>query len=220
MKIKRKPVMAASGDVQFTNDVDAIYDSLKNLEFNTPDASMFVDVVRKPRYAVRVETEHTLEDGNAIADETFYIFKSDDGRIKAVFEDQNPRAFIDRDAVVTFIRDYWKDRGFDLTGGVASSTRTTKRPIKAAAEGHDPWSLIEQDRAKVIKEWSETYDGTPNTSWDNIFDNVLEDFKRYADDEASGNILDDFIESNFDEYDMLTEFYQFIMLRDMNDYDF
>lgn len=142
MKIKRKPVMAASGAVEFTNEIDAIYNALKNLEFNTPEAAMFVDVVRKPRYAVRVETERTLEDGNTIADETFYIFKSDDGRIKAVFEDQNPRVFIDTDAVVTFIRDYWRDRGFDLTSGVDASTKSrassvmaTKRPIKASEFG-------------------------------------------------------------------------------------
>ena len=149
-----------------------------------------------------------------------YDFLSDHGDGQGGFKNIVERQRVDYNALRnSWYRDTIPDEDY-VEYSVRSSTTAEKRPIKAAAEGHDPWSLIEQDREKVIKEWSETYDGTPTTSWDNIFDNVLEDFKRYADDEASGNILDDFIESDFDEYDMLTEFYQFIMVRDMNDYDF
>lgn len=103
--------------------------------------------------------------------------------------------------------------------GVQASARSRKRPIKAAAFGHDPWSQIEYSKPDIIAEWQKDYTGEPATSWDEIFDAVLEDFKLYADDEASGNILDEFIEGDFDEIDMYNEFMNFVLFKDLTDYD-
>jgi hypothetical protein len=221
MKIKRKPVMASR--VMGSSDpsveiIDAANKILSGAE----------------RYGVVLEEFNCDPDNREITFQAtclgkpvnwYNINSFSDGSvmISKGYEGSNVTLNSWDDAARYCISDFrnytkWLPSSSSRTSGKA--VMATKRPIKAAAAGHDPWYLIEQDRAKVIKEWSETYDGTPNTSWDNIFDNVLDDFKRYADDEASGNILDDFIEGDFDEYDMLTEFYQFIMFRDMNDYDF
>lgn len=102
---------------------------------------------------------------------------------------------------------------------VKSSTRSRKRSIKAAAYGHNPWEQIELSKPDIIAQWQSESEGEPDTSWDNIFENALEDFKLYADDEASGNILDEFIEGDFDEIDMYNEFEQFMMWKDLADYD-
>ena len=95
----------------------------------------------------------------------------------------------------------------------------SKRAIRAAAYGHNPWEQIELSKPAFIAQWQSESEGEPDTSWDNIFENALEDFKLYADDEASGNILDEFIEGDFDEIDMCNEFEQFIMWKDLADYD-
>lgn len=75
-----------------------------------------------------------------------------------------------------------------------------------------------------IQEWSDRYSGDPDTSWDNIFDNVLFDFTLYAEDEASANengltLLDRVEQGIATDDDIFNEFDQFIMFRDLNDYD-
>lgn len=103
---------------------------------------------------------------------------------------------------------------------VESSTRIRKTPVRAAAYDHNPWEQIELSKPAFIAQWQSESEGEPDTSWDNIFENALEDFKLYADDEASGNILDDFIDGDLDEIDMVNEFEQFIMWKDLAEYDF
>lgn len=75
-----------------------------------------------------------------------------------------------------------------------------------------------------IQEWSKQYKGTPETSWDNIFDNVLFDFTLYAEDEASaddeGITFADGLELGlYTDDDIFTEFEQFVMFKDLEDYD-
>lgn len=75
-----------------------------------------------------------------------------------------------------------------------------------------------------IQEWSKQYKGTPETSWDNIFDNVLFDFTLYAEDEASadeeGITFADGLELGlYTDDDIFNEFEQFVMFKDLEDYD-
>lgn len=102
----------------------------------------------------------------------------------------------------------------------SSSTRSSKRSVTAAADGHNPYEQIELSRPDIIARWQSEYEGEPSTSWENIFENALEDFKLYAGDEASGNILNEFIDGDFDEIDMYNEFEQFVMWKDLADYDY
>ena len=121
------------------------------------------------------------------------------------------------------------NKAIDMTGDVKSSRRVKasrrSKAIRCAADTHNPWAMIEAQKPEIIKRWSsEDYTGTPNTSWDWIFDGVLEDFKLYADDEASADetgatLLDNFLYGDFDEIDMLDAFNEFIRWRDINDYD-
>lgn len=95
-----------------------------------------------------------------------------------------------------------------------------RKSIKAANIGDvNPYEYIELSRDAYIQRWANEYEGKPSTDWDNIFDNVLEDFKLYANDEASGFIEDKFREGEYTEDDMDSEFEQFIMFHDLNDYD-
>lgn len=98
-----------------------------------------------------------------------------------------------------------------------------RRPIKAATDEYMLSEVIGQKDA-IINEWRSTYDGEPSTSWDEIFDNVVNDFELYCDDEASAMGTDRFLKERFDsgelsESDMLTEFYDFIRFIDLADYD-
>lgn len=74
------------------------------------------------------------------------------------------------------------------------------------------------------QEWSNQYKGDPDTSWDNIFDNVLFDFTLYAEDEASADetgltLLDRVEQGIATDDDIFSEFEEFIMVRDLTDYD-
>lgn len=93
-----------------------------------------------------------------------------------------------------------------------------KRAIKASTYG-DAFETIERNKDAYIQHWSELYEGTPATSWDNIFDNVLEEFTRYADDDASGFILEKFENGEYTADDMDNEFEQYIMWLDLDEYD-
>ena len=90
------------------------------------------------------------------------------------------------------------------------------------------WRNIEDAVAGVaqyyIDEWSNQYKGEPDTSWENIFDNVLFDFLLYCDDEASGNeegyTLSEMWELNMLDDDAICyEFEQFVDGRDLEQYD-
>lgn len=93
-----------------------------------------------------------------------------------------------------------------------------RRSVKASTYG-DAFETIERSKDAYIQRWSEEYEGTPATSWDNIFDNVLEEFTRYADDESSGFILEKFENGEYTADDMDNEFEQYTMWLDLNEYD-
>ena len=93
-----------------------------------------------------------------------------------------------------------------------------RRAIKANMFG-SPYEDIERSKDAFIQEWSNEYTGTPTTSWDYIFEGALEEFTRYADDEASGFIEQKFYDGELTTEDMLGEFEQFVMWRDLADYD-
>lgn len=86
-------------------------------------------------------------------------------------------------------------------------------------------SKVIGEKETIIDEWSSEYDGEPSTSWDTIFDNVVDEFERYCDDEASSYGEDRTLKEKFDagvlsEADMLSEFYDFIRFIDISDYDY
>lgn len=104
-----------------------------------------------------------------------------------------------------------------------ASTRSRRMSITATT---DEFMLSEVigEKETIIDEWRNTYDGEPSTSWDEIFDNVVNDFELYCDDEASSYGEDRTLKEKFDagvlsESDMLTEFYDFIRFIDVSDYD-
>lgn len=121
-----------------------------------------------------------------------------------------------------------KLRGVYVDGyDVEASTRTRKRSIKASGmrirasvnSMKDPFEMIEVSRYAFTQEWENNYTGNPNTSWDNIFDNALDAFMRYADDEASGFLLDQFHNGEIDEEEMVDLFDQWVNFSDLNDFD-
>lgn len=87
--------------VEYTDTIDAIRNTL---ERQFPE--LIVSIVNKPRRAVRVESEKVLDDDNTLFNETFYIFKGSDGRIKAVREHDRPVVFVDVEGVINFFNDY------------------------------------------------------------------------------------------------------------------
>ena len=102
--------------------------------------------------------------------------------------------------------------------GASNRPAPRRRSVKASTYG-DAFETIERSKDAYIQRWSEEYEGTPATSWDNIFDNVLEEFTRYADDESSGFILEKFENGEYTADDMDNEFEQYIMWRDLGEYD-
>ena len=102
--------------------------------------------------------------------------------------------------------------------GASNRPAPRRRSVKASTYG-DAFETIERSKDAYIQRWSEEYEGTPATSWDNIFDNVLEEFTRYADDETSGFILEKFENGEYTADDMDNEFEQYIMWLDLNEYD-
>lgn len=75
-----------------------------------------------------------------------------------------------------------------------------------------------------IDQWSKEYTDEPETSWDDIFGRVLDEFMRYADDEASANEEGYTIQERrdlnmLDDYDIRTEFNEFVRWLDLSDFD-
>lgn len=118
-----------------------------------------------------------------------------------------------------------KLRGVYVDGyDVEASTRTRKRSIKAGYQSFgnsgNPWADIEVLKDSYIKQWWRDYDSDPVTSWDNVFDNALAAFQSYADDEASGFLLDKYTSGEIGDGDMRQEFDDFVTFSDLNDFDF
>ena len=75
-----------------------------------------------------------------------------------------------------------------------------------------------------IDQWSKEYTDEPETSWDDIFGRVLDEFMRYADDEASANEEGYTIQERrdlnmLDDYDIRNEFNEFVSWLDLSDFD-
>lgn len=75
-----------------------------------------------------------------------------------------------------------------------------------------------------IDQWSKEYNDEPETSWDDIFGRVLDEFMRYVDDEASANEEGYTIQERrdlnmLDDYDIRTEFNEFVRWLDLSDFD-
>lgn len=111
----------------------------------------------------------------------------------------------------------------------ASKSYNRKRPIKASTGG-DMLEDIRLSKDAYIQRWSEDYEGTPATSWENIWDNVVNEFELYADDEASSHsddrgmygptIKERFDSGEIDAEDVEYEFDEWVMWLDLSDYDY
>ena len=98
-------------------------------------------------------------------------------------------------------------------------------PTRQAATDEYMLSEVLGDRESYIQEWQEAFDGEPNTSWDNIFDNVVNDFELYCGDEMSGMgtdlpITERFNHGLLNERDIATEFADWVRWIDLSDYDY
>lgn len=85
--------------------------------------------------------------------------------------------------------------------------------------------ILNENREYFIQQLEEIYTGEPETSWNNIFDNLIDEFESYADDEASTDENGDTIQTNYeqgnyDEIDINNSFDNFIMFLDIREYDF
>ena len=91
--------------------------------------------------------------------------------------------------------------------------------------GYDPFSVIKLNKWAYIDRWSNDYEGTPKSSWDQIFDAVESEFEAYADDEASSDetgrtLVNRFEDGDIDDDGMDSEFDMWVEWLDLNDYDF
>ena len=91
-------------------------------------------------------------------------------------------------------------------------------------EGKDPYSAIERDKKQVIHKIKRMFDDTarPETSWENIVDNLLAEFESFCGDSVSAEydgcedtIEDRFFSGEMDEYDIKERFIDFV---DMNEF--
>ena len=128
-------------------------------------------------------------------------------------------------AISDAVGEFFNSRNIRESGFQASTKARRTRYIKASSMSADiiP-ELLTGSADAYIQEWSKQYKGTPETSWDNIFDNVLFDFTLYAEDEASadeeGITFADGLELGlYTDDDIFTEFEQFVMFKDLEDYD-
>lgn len=98
----------------------------------------------------------------------------------------------------------------------------TKKTIKASISS-DMMSDVLLNKDYYIQRLESEFTGTPNTSWENIFNNLVAEFELYADDEVSsgdgGTIKERYDAGIYDANDVDVEFDNFIMWLDANDYD-
>lgn len=85
--------------------------------------------------------------------------------------------------------------------------------------------ILNENREYFIQQLEEIYTGEPETNWNNIFDNIIDEFESYADDEASTDENGDTIQTNYeqgnyDKIDINNSFDNFIMFLDIREYDF
>ena len=113
--------------------------------------------------------------------------------------------------------------------GVTAACSDKKKSVKAATSG-DMLEDIKISKDAYIQQWQKDYDGKPNTSWDNIFDNVVNEFELYCDDEASSHveeggmygktIKERYDDGEIDAEDVENEFDEWTIWLDLNEYDY
>jgi hypothetical protein len=125
------------------------------------------------------------------------------------------------------IVDYFDDNGdvvWRSTEGIEESTEVGKTPIDAAwSEDRSAFEEIYRNRHAYIQQFQEASSGEPDTSWDNVFENSVDEFMRYCEDEAStdesgktlmekynaGEITGSDLDDYYDDWIMWTELSDF-----------
>ena len=99
-KFGKVKLFIKESNIQYTDELDCIYDTLKR-KYRNDDRFEDISMVKEPRRAVRVTTVKEIGKNGEQFDITRYIYISDkSGRIVMVSEDDKPRVFIDCDAVI------------------------------------------------------------------------------------------------------------------------
>ena len=134
-------------------------------------------------------------------------------RVEARYRIKNPNENIKLED----IKEYFSTKSIDAACG-------KKRNIKAALYDN-AYEDIEISRDAYIQQWQDEYEGEPSTSWDHIFDMILDDFVLYCGDEASTDETGKTIEEKYEsgEYtsaDVEDEFDNWIMWISLDDYDY
>lgn len=134
-------------------------------------------------------------------------------RVEARYRIKNPNENIKLED----IKEYFSTKSVDAACG-------KKRNIKAALYDN-AYEDIEISRDAYIQQWQDEYEGEPSTSWDHIFDMILDDFVLYCGDEASTDETGKTIEEKYEsgEYtsaDVEDEFDNWIMWISLDDYDY
>ena len=91
-------------EIEYTDIIDAVCDQLKR-RYNNDERFVDISIVKKPRRAVRVETEKDLGKGNLYS-ETRYILPGNDGALTLISENNKPIKFIDIEAVLDYFSEY------------------------------------------------------------------------------------------------------------------
>lgn len=142
-------------DVEYTDIVDAVYDQLKR-KYNNDERFVDISIVKKPRRAIRVETEKDLGKGNLYS-ETRYILQGNDNVLTIISENDKPIKFIDVEAVLNFFDEY-------INESVS---------LKEETHGINAIESIYKDIKRMIKQ----IDGESKTCFDVCFDDVVNGMK-------------------------------------------
>lgn len=142
-------------EVEYTDIIDAVYDQLRR-KYNNDDRFVDISIVKKPRRAVRVETEKEL-DGNNLYSETRYILLGNDNVLTMISENDKSRKFIDVEAVLDFFDEY-------INESVS---------LKEETSGINAIESIYNDIKRMIKQ----IDGESKTCFDVCFDDVVNGMK-------------------------------------------
>ena len=96
-----------------------------------------------------------------------------------------------------------------------------KESYKKESKGGDPYEIIKLNKDHYVQRLSQEWEGTPKSSWEDIFENIFDEFTRYADDEVSDFILDKFDNGEITADDVDAEFDNFLTfwIDDINEYD-
>lgn len=118
----------------------------------------------------------------------------------------------------------------NMRRSIANSCRLNHKSIRASKSANDMLEYILLSKEAYIQEWSNNYTGQPNTSWDNIFDNVVTEFELYAGDEASaemdknhnwGKTLEEqYYDGEISAEDVENAFDSWVMWKDLAEYDY